>query len=159
MSRPTKGNEDRRSAETLRSSRSRLIAEVIEPNPEAARALRKIARLFPTGFCVSVRQSASVGKIEVLFSDRQWKSFQEDDPPAMRLTVEKQDDGQFKLKRRSTVKQRPQGNGQVPPKLKTNGQAKPSTTRAQARPQRKDVRAPKRSKTDRAENRRREARR
>src|SRR5271170_617219 len=129
MSRQNKGDKDMGSAVASDSSGSGLTARVFEPDPDVARALRKIARRFPAGFSVSVRKSAPMNKIEIACSEDQWKKLQEDElPPMMRLIVELQDDGQLKLRHRSPFTSRSKGNGHAQPERKVNGHEKPSTT-------------------------------
>ena len=122
--------------------RSGRTAQVIEPHPEIAKALRKDrARLIPAGFCVSVQKSAPAVKIEVHLSDKQWKKFVEDDAPKMRLIVERKDDGQFKLTRRSAVKPKAKVSGQAQPQPKRNGHGKTSPTRVDEKRQLKVARS------------------
>jgi hypothetical protein len=130
MSRLHKGNEDTRSGASRDTGGSSATAKVVEPDPQAAQALRKIARLFPAGFSLSVKKAATIGRIElVCSSDKQWKKFPENDSPTMlRFTVERLADGQLIVKRITEVKQKPKANGHGQSASKGNGQEKPART-------------------------------
>jgi hypothetical protein len=140
MSRPNKGDGDSGSGAAHNGDGSSATAKVVEPDPQVAGALRKIARLFPAGFSVSVRKSPTIGRIElVCSSDKQWKNFQENDSSAMRFSVERREDGQLIATRITKSKKKSTGNGKGQMKPQGNGQGKPARTGAPKRERKNDA--------------------